>query len=141
MNTPPAEAIDPITRICRISKQIVHAFRLQFLLVGALAFTQIAHADQNYSQQMFFENSLSPGSYFYSSGKASAPSTLTLVNGKLPIETDTFISGPNALELQWDSAPQGGWEATLHLYQWRDRFVDFPGQNLYLWLYAPDGIQ
>lgn len=125
---------------CRPSKQIVPASRLLFLLICALFFTPIAHADQNYSQQMFFENSLSPGNYFYSVGKASAPSTLTLVNGKLPIETTTFISGPNALELQWESAPQAGWEATLHLYQWRNRYVDFPGQDLYLWLYAPNGM-
>ncbi|MHB8303341.1 MAG: glucoamylase family protein [Acidobacteriaceae bacterium] len=122
------------------SKQIVAAFPLLFLSIGALFFAPIAHADQNYSQQMFFENSLSPGNYFYSAGKASAPSTLTLVNGKLPIETATFISGPNALELQWQSAPQGGWEATLHLYRWRNRYVDFPGQDLFLWLYAPSGM-
>ena len=59
-----------------------------------------AWADQNYSQQVFFENSLSPATYFYSSGRASAPSTLRLMDGKLPIETSTFVSAPNALELQ-----------------------------------------
>jgi len=125
----------------RTSKRIVHALLLLFILIGALAVVEFAHADQNYSQQMFFENSLSPCNYFYSAGKASSPSTLTLVDGKLPIETTTFISGPNALELQWKSAPQGGWEATLHLYQWRNRYVDFPGQNLYLWIYTPDGLR
>ncbi|MHB1838597.1 MAG: glucoamylase family protein [Acidobacteriaceae bacterium] len=111
-----------------------------FILISALAFMPSAHADRNYSQQMFFENSLSPDNYFYSEGKASAPSSLTLVAGKLPIETTTFISGPNALELQWLSAPLGGWEATLHLYLWRNRYAYFPGQNLYMWLYAPNGM-
>ncbi|MHB1675092.1 MAG: glucoamylase family protein [Acidobacteriaceae bacterium] len=123
----------------RPAKPIVRALPV-LILISALVFMPSAHADQNYSQQMFFENSLSPDNYFYSEGKASAPSSLTLVAGKLPIETTTFISGPNALELQWLSAPLGGWEATLHLYQWRNRYAYFPGQNLYLWLYAPNGM-
>lgn len=100
-----------------------------------------ARADQNYSQQVFFENSLSPGNYFYSSGKISAPSTLTLVHGKLPVETVQFISGPNALELQWQSKTNGGWDAEIKLYNWRNRNIEFPGDNLYLWLYTKDGIR
>src|SRR5579885_3513969 len=97
-----------------------------------------AVADQNYSQQVFFENSLSPGSYFYSAGKVSAPSTLELVGGKLPVESREFISGPNALELQWRSMPQGGWDAEIKLYRWRNRNVDFTGDSLYLWLYSEE---
>lgn len=111
------------------------------LLLLAVVAPGALRADQNYSQQVFFENSLSPGDYFYSHGKVTAPSTLTLVRGKLPIETTTFVSGPNALVLQWRTMPQGGWDAAIHLYQWRNRDIDFPGQNLYLWLNAPDGLR
>ena len=100
-----------------------------------------ALADQNYSQQIFFVNSLSPGEYFYSSGKATAPSSLKLIGGKLPIETSTFISGPNAIELDWQSMPAGGWEGELRLYKWRDRYVDFPGQYLFLWFRSKEGIR
>jgi exo beta-1,2-glucooligosaccharide sophorohydrolase (non-reducing end) len=107
--------------------------------VLCLSFT--ARADQNYSQQVFFENSLSPGSYFYSSGTISAPSTLKLIDGKLPVETSNFISGPNALELQWQSAPGGGWDAEIHVYAWRNRNVDFTGDSLFLWLYVKDGMR
>ncbi len=110
---------------------------IAFLLA---ALVPAARADQNYSQQVFFVNSLSPGNYFYSSGRVSAPSTLRLVNGRVPIETSTFISGPNALDLQWKSAPTGGWVAQLNLYQWRDRTIEFPGSNLWLWLYSVNGI-
>lgn len=99
-----------------------------------------ARADQNYSQQVFFENSLSPRDYFYSFGRASAPSTLRLIDGKLPIETNDFISGPNALDLEWDSLPAGGWMAQLRLYEWRDRTLYFPGANLWIWMRAPQGI-
>jgi len=111
------------------------------LMVFLLSASCVALADQNFSQQVFFENSLSPGSYFYSSGKISAPSKLELLDGKLPVETSKYISGPNALELQWLSMKNGGWDAEIDLYAWRNRIIDFPGDSLFLWLYAKDGIR
>src|ERR1700723_3108893 len=110
-------------------------------LLFAVCGPRLVFADQNFSQQVFFENSLSPASYFYSEGAVSAPSTLTLVDKKIPIETTTFISGPNALDLQWQSMPNGGWDAELNLYVWRDRIIDFPGNTLFLWLYTKDVMQ
>jgi exo beta-1,2-glucooligosaccharide sophorohydrolase (non-reducing end) len=109
---------------------------LAFVIAG-----QCAHADHNYSDQVFFENSLSPENYFYSRGKVSPPSTLELIGAKLPIESDTFISGPNALKLQWESAANGGWSAEVKLYEWRNRTRLFPGAKLFLWLYAERGIR
>jgi len=100
-----------------------------------------ARGDQNYSQQVFFENSLSPQSYFYSSGKASFPSTLELIDDHLPIETNSFISAPNALKLHWKSERQGGWAAEIRLYEWRNRSIDFPGAYLWIWMCAPEGIR
>jgi len=111
------------------------------LALSLLAVVQVARADQNYSQQVFFENSLSPGSYYYSAGTVSTPSTLKLVDGKLPVETAEYISGPNALELQWQSKSGGGWDAEVDLYAWRNRIVDFPGSYLMLWVYAKEGLR
>jgi len=111
------------------------------LLSGYTGITPLARADQNYSQQVFFENSLSPGSYFYSEGRASAPSTMHLIDGRLPVETSSFVSAPNALELQWQSKPEGGWSVELRLYEWRNRTLGFPGNYLWIWMCAPDGIQ
>src|ERR1700753_2299763 len=88
---------------------------LLFLLLTAFS---RGRADQNYSQHVFFVNSLSPGSDFYTEGKVSAPISLTLVDGKLPIESTEFVSGPNAIQLQWRSMAAGGWVGELHLYQW-----------------------
>ena len=95
-----------------------------------------AWADQHYSQEVFFENSLTPGSYFYSEGNTSTPSTLQLVDGKLPVETQQYISGPNALELSWQSKANGGWDAELALYRWRNRDIEWAGDTLYLWLWS-----
>ncbi|HZZ40233.1 MAG TPA: glucoamylase family protein [Acidobacteriaceae bacterium] len=113
---------------------------LALTLAGVLAAVLPARADQNYSQQVFFENSLSAGDYFYSSGSISAPSTLRLVDKKLPIETSTFISGPNAVVLQWESMPEGGRTAEMNLYTWRDRTIEFPGTNLWIWVWSPDPL-
>jgi len=111
------------------------------LLSSFAAVSVLAHADQNYSQQVFFENSLSPGYYFYSGGRASFPSTLRLIDDKLPIETESFISAPNALELQWESKPAGGWSVEVRLYEWRNRNVEFPGSDLWIWVCAPGGLR
>src|SRR6202453_2073942 len=119
-------------------EKVVTKFLL--LLAFVVAGTR-ARADHNYSDQIFFENSLSPENYFYSSGKVSPPSTLALIDRKLPVERDTFISGPNALKLQWESAANGGWSAEVRLYEWRNRTRLFPGTKLFLWLYAAPGIR
>ena len=95
-----------------------------------------AWADQNYSQQVFFDNSLSADNYFYSEGVVTAPSTLRLIDGKLPVEMSDFVSAPNALQLQWSSVANGGWSAEVRLYQWRNREVLFPGAKLFLWVCA-----
>lgn len=120
--------------------------KMQFVVVvlfvmGWAAGSASAWADQNYSQQVFFENSLSPATYFYSSGRASAPSTLRLMDGKLPIEASAFISAPNALDLQWESMPTGGWSVEVRVYEWRNRTVEFPGSDLWIWVCAPQGMQ
>jgi hypothetical protein len=112
-----------------------------FVLLVFLVACTCARADHNYSDQVFFDNSLSSGNYFYSSGKVTPPSTLELIGGKLPVESNTFISGPNALRLQWESDANGGWSAEVTVYEWRNRTRLFPGTRLFLWLYAARGIR
>jgi hypothetical protein len=108
-----------------------------FLFLSA---TLHAQDDHHYSQEVFFEISTTPDSYFYSIGKTSAPSTLRLIDGKLSVETAQYVSGPNALELTWRSVTDGGWDAELNLYRWRNRDVNWNGEDLYLWLWIAQGI-
>ena len=114
-----------------------------FALVAILLFTSaaaITTADTLYYHHIFFDNSLEHDAYFYSSGNASAPSTLTLVHGKLPVETKFFYTPPNALRLEWTSARTGGWDARIDVMRFRDREINFIGGNLFFWCYSPDGI-
>jgi len=98
-------------------------------------------AQSSYFTRVFFDNSLTPDRYYYSSGKASAPSTLALIDEKLPVDTDIFLTPPNALRLGWKSMPGGGWEAEIRLYEWRNRRIYFPGDTLYFSCYAPKVIR
>lgn len=99
-----------------------------FLLIAASA-----KAQESYFHRSFFDNSQTRDREFYSSGSASAPSKLETQEGKLPVETNRFLSAPNSIRLQWTSDPAGGWEAELRLYDWRNRDVFFSGSTLHFW--------
>jgi len=96
--------------------------------------------DTRYYEHSFFDNSLMPDAYFYSSGKPSAPSTLELVHGQLPVNTKIFITPPNALQLSWQSAVNGGWDAQIRVVNFRNRRIQFQGDTLYFWCYSEQGI-
>ena len=96
---------------------------LYFLAGMAFLSTGLLNADTAYFQRILFDNSITPDRYYHSAGKASEPSTLRLIGGKLPVETNTFFTGPNALRLAGTSRAQGGWEAEIRVYEWRNRTI------------------
>ncbi len=97
-------------------------------------------ADTQYYHRVFFDNSITSDSYFYSSGKATAPSLLTLLDDRLPVETNTFITPPNALRLEWNSQAGGNWVAEIDVVKFRTRDIHFQGDTLSLWCFAPQPI-
>jgi hypothetical protein len=99
-----------------------------------------ANAATNYSDRVLFENSSSQKAHYYSSTKISFPSSLAVIDRKLPVDTEHFLSAPNSLKLQWTSRVNGGWEAEVHAYIWRNRVIDFRGTELRLHVYSPTGI-
>jgi hypothetical protein len=113
---------------------------LFFLAAVSLLLPPPLRADSNYYRHSFFDNSLTSGNYFYSRGHVSPPSKLSLENGKLPVETTIFFTPPNALRLEWLSNPNGGWEATIRLVDFRNRYPTFLGDTLFFWLYSPEPI-
>lgn len=93
-----------------------------------------------YARQVFFDNAISENSYFYSRGRQVAPSTVELVDGKVPITTSSYISAPNSLKLHWTSAVRGAWNVELRPANWPNRYIEFPGKNLSFWVYSEQGI-
>lgn len=115
-------------RACRVLLSLVVA---SFLFCGTAAI-----ADQHFSDEVFFDTSLAPDAYHYSSGQASGGSRIALVGGRLPVTTARFISGPNALRLAWTSAEGGNWSAEINSYRWRNRPTRWAGTTLYAWAWS-----
>jgi exo beta-1,2-glucooligosaccharide sophorohydrolase (non-reducing end) len=97
-------------------------------------------ANTDYYRHTIFDNSLTSDTYFYSAGTSNGPSFLEQKDSRLPVDTKTFLTPPNALRLQWQSQPGGGWEAEVRLVNFRNRFPEMSGHNLYLWCFAPQPI-
>jgi hypothetical protein len=98
---------------------------------AVLACAVVTRGDTNYYRHSFFDNSLTRDAYFYSSGKPSAPSSLELIDGKLPVETQKFYTPPNALRLKWRSAQGDGWDAEIRVVNFRNREINFLGDPLW----------
>ena len=107
---------------------------------GTFLLTVAAWGSTSYYRHVVFDNSLNSDTYFYSQGMANGSSFLELKDRRLPVETKTFLTPPNALRLQWESQPGGGWEAEVHLDGHRNRFPEFQGHNLFFWCFAPQAI-
>jgi hypothetical protein len=113
---------------------------LLFQTAGLLLLSSGLRADSDYYRHVFFDNSLTSTSYFYSQGHVSPPSKLALENGRLPVETSIFFTPPTALRFEWLSSPNGGWEATIRLVEFRNRQPGFLGDTLFFCVYAPQPI-
>src|ERR1700719_1321033 len=91
-------------------------------LAIALVFSPAVRADSNYYRHVFFDTSLTTDSYFYSFGYVSGPRKLALEKGKVPVESAVFFTPPIALRFECQSNANGGWEATVRVVNFRNRY-------------------
>lgn len=110
------------------------------LLMAICIFPPFTHAASNYYRHIIFDNSLTADSYFYSRGQSSGQSYLEQQDGRLPVEKDIFLTPPNAIRLQWQSAPESGWVAEIATADIRNRLPGLSGHNLYFWIFALKAI-
>lgn len=103
-------------------------------------FTPWSLADTEYYRHVIFDNSLETDGYYYSDGRASAPSTLELRHGKLPVSSTRFFTPPNAVRLNWRSVSGGGWEASIRAMNFRNREMKFDGDTVFFWCYSEQEI-
>ncbi len=62
-----------------------------FIAAFALLFPFSLYGNTDYYRHTYFDNSLTSDSYFYSGGQAVPPSSLEQKDGRLPVETKTFL--------------------------------------------------
>lgn len=105
-------------------------------LFGVLSIcSTTASGNTAYYRHVIFDNSLTPDVYFYSSATANGRSFVDQTNSRLPVETKTFLTPPNALRLQWRSETDGGWEAEVRVMNFRNRPPEFSGRVLFFWCF------
>jgi hypothetical protein len=112
------------------------------LVVSAFAalHPSIVVADTAYYRRIVFDNSLTPIQYFYSRAQVSEPSRLETARQRVPVDATTFFTPPNALRLEWQSQPEGGWQAAVRVIDFRNRPPTFAGRTLYFWCFAPEPL-
>ncbi len=114
--------------------------RFAILLLTCVWILSSAGFASDYYRHSVFDNSSTSDYYFYSFASANGGSFVEEKNWRLPVETKTFLTPPNALRLQWQSHSGGGWEAEVRLMGFRNRFPEMSGHNLYFWCFAPRAI-
>ena len=119
---------------------IPHRVHATLLVSFFFLFSVTAFANTEYYRHAVFDNSLNSDAYFYSNAMANGHSFVENSKSRLPVDTKTFLTPPNALRLQWQSEPEGGWEAEVRVVNFRNRFPAFSGHTLYFWCYAPQAI-
>src|SRR5690349_6470237 len=90
----------------------------------------------SYDSRLIFDNSLTENSYTYSRGASVAPSSLELLDGKLPVASEHFFSPPNSLKLAWRSKTGGDLHAEIDVERWRSRSHQLAGDSLSIWCYS-----
>ena len=105
-----------------------------------LASASCSVAQTAYYRHIFFDNGPHTSQYFYSSGKAVEPSTLEVLDKKLPLSSEVFFTPPNSLRISWRSQAGGSWAAQIKVLAIRDREILFAGDTLSFWLYSEEKI-
>jgi len=130
-------------------KNIASCFRLRnakvagafwFLLVSAIQGPAQLRAASDYYRHVIFDNSLTRGTYYFSHAQSNGESFIEEQKGRLPVDSEHFRTPPNAIRLQWQSAPNSGWNAEISMLDFRNRLPGLDGHNLHFWIYAPQAI-
>ncbi|BET68152.1 hypothetical protein ASA1KI_30700 [Opitutales bacterium ASA1] len=84
-----------------------------FIVSGLVLFPASSNGAHAYDEHVVFDNAPARGRYHHSEASFVAPSRISSENGRLHTTRARFVSPPNALLLEWTSAPGGDWRATI----------------------------
>ena len=79
---------------------------------------------------IFFDNSLMAGRYYYSKADYTSPSYIQNIENKLPISEKEYFTAKNSLLLNYVSAPNGSWSASILYHDWRGKDLVKEGKSL-----------
>ncbi len=113
--------------------------KVRVLLLAATCIFTIGAVAQSYDHHVVFDNSLPSGSLYASEANSIPPSSLDVVDGKVPVDGEHYVSPPNGLRLKWQSATGGDWFVGMKVHDNYGR-IDFEGNTLTFWIYSEDEI-
>lgn len=97
-----------------------------------LIFSITAIAQEPEYDQVFFDNSLMSGAYYYSAADYKTPSFIQSIEKKLPTSDKEYFTAKNSLCLNYISEVNGDWTASVNYFNWRGKdfikdgkFLDF----------------
>lgn len=97
-----------------------------------LIFSRAAIAQEPEYDQVFFDNSLMSGAYYYSAADYKTPSFIQSIEKKLPTSDKEYFTAKNSLCLNYISEVNGDWTASVNYFNWRGKdfikdgkFLDF----------------
>lgn len=106
------------------------------LFVSAILLPAQQPAPADYYRHVIFDNSINKDAYYFSHAQSNGQSFIEQQDGRLPVETTNFRTPPNAIRIQWQSAPNSSWTAGISELDFRNRRPGLDGRNLCLWIYA-----
>lgn len=89
---------------------------------------------------LIFDSSRTIGDYFFSHVVVAGESSVRHINQHLPVSRTHFFNPPNSLELTYQSAAGGHWQAEILVENWRGRDAMLIGNTLSFWCFAPAPI-
>jgi len=113
---------------------------LCLILVFAISVLVHSQSPSDYYRHIIFDNSLTHDTYYYSHAEQNGQSFVEERKGRLPIDSEHFLTPPGAIRLTWQAAPESGRNARISLLNFRNRRPGLDGHYLFFWLYAPQPI-
>jgi hypothetical protein len=111
-----------------------------FFLCSALNAAERGLAESAYDRHVVFDQCVPASSYYLSEVMETAPSTIDLIDGRIPLDTDHFVVPPDSLRLTWKSVTGGDWRATLKTRARYGLVADFDGDMITFWCFTDTPI-
>jgi len=107
------------------------------LLILCLILSLVSLAQEYEYDYNFFTNSPMAGDYFFSKAASGGGSTIKNSDGKLPVSETIFHTPGNAIELQYQNASAGNWQASVYYQEKRGMDHFKKATVLAFWIFTP----
>ncbi|MDU1892607.1 MAG: glucoamylase family protein [Dysgonomonas sp.] len=104
--------------------------KAQFILfISAFICLSVSAKEPEYDH-IFFDNSLMTGRYYYSKADYTSPSYIQSIEKRLVVSEKEFYTAKNSILLNYVSAVNGSWSASILYQDWRGKDFIKEGKSL-----------